>query len=333
MLHRRRFLQLFGGFAAAAGLGAGRLLAAEDSKLRRVSRTGRALGTEVSLTALHEDAALAERALEAGFAELELIESLMSIYRPESQLSRLNRDRVLSDPHPALLEVLRAAAEISERSGGAFDITVQPLWALFAAEHRAGGTPGNEAIAEARARVDWRRVETSEKQVRLRGAGTQITLNGIAQGFAADRVAQTLSSHGIRHALLDTGELSALGSRAEGGPWRVGIQHPRNEEAYLSLAGLSGRCLATSGDYATTFSEDFSANHLFDPRTGRSPEALASVSIAAPTGLLADALSTAVFVLGPERGFELVRATREVDALLVLKNGKTLATAGFPLES
>jgi thiamine biosynthesis lipoprotein len=93
---------------------------------------------------------------------------------------------------------------------------------------------------------------------------------------------------------------------------------------------LQGRCLATSGDYATAFSDDFRLNHLFDPRTGRSPESLASVSIAAPTGMAADALSTAVFVLGPRRGLALVDSTPGADALFVLKNGRMLKTEGFP---
>ncbi len=113
----------------------------------------------------------------------------------------------------------------------------------------------------------------------------------------------------------------------------MGIQHPRIEDAYISVAKLDGRCLATSGDYATSFSPDHRDNHIFDPRTGKSPTELASVSVLAESGLVADGLSTALFVLGPEQGLRLIEATPGADALFVLKDGRTLATRGFPEQS
>ena len=129
------------------------------------------------------------------------------------------------------------------------------------------------------------------------------------------------------------GEINALGSKPEAVGWKVGIQHPRREESYLALAQLQGRCLATSGDYATIFSPDYKSHHIFDPHTGRSPAQLASVSVAARTGMEADALSTALFVLGPERGLKLLQHTPGADALLVTKAGRTLRTAKFPFTS
>jgi thiamine biosynthesis lipoprotein len=253
----------------------------------------------------------------------------MSLYRPGSELSRLNRHGSLSRPHPHLLAVLRRALLMAEESGGAFDPTVQPLWSLHAEAVRSGSTAEAAAIEAARRRVDWRRVTVSEEEVVL-GEGTEVTLNGIAQGFAADRVAAVLAGHGIRHALIDTGELLGLGRKEGGAPWRVGIQHPRRDDAYLTLLDLDGRSLATSGDYATALNADRSLNHIFDPATGRSPPHFSSVTVAAPAGMEADALSTAIFVLGPERGLELVRRSPGTDALLVLKDGDVLSTSGFP---
>jgi thiamine biosynthesis lipoprotein len=267
--------------------------------------------------------------VDQAFAELELVEQVMSIYRPTSQLCQLNRDRALDHPHPYLLEVLEAARAMSQRSDGAFDITVQPLWELFSAHCRRGSLPTAVEVEATRRQVGWRRVEISADRVALQGSATAITLNGIAQGFAVDKALACLRTHGIDHALLDTGEIGTVGRNDDGEPWTVGIQHPRVHDAFISLASLSGRCLATSGDYATPFSDDLRWHHIFDPRTGRSPTELASVSIAAPTGLQADALSTAVFVLGPQRGYELVRSTADTDALLVMKDGRTMATNGF----
>src|SRR6185503_14614456 len=117
-----------------------------------------------------------------------------------------------------------------------------------------------------------------------------------------------------------------VGAKPDGSGWQIGIQHPRVADSYLSVAKLAGRCLATSGDYETGFSADYRHHHLFDPRTGYSPTDFSSVSIAAATALEADALSTAVFVLGPDVGLKLVQDTPGADALVVLKDGRTQAT-------
>jgi thiamine biosynthesis lipoprotein len=284
------------------------------------------------MTVLHPDRQMAKRALSAALDELKQVEQLMSLYLPESQLSRLNRDGVVSDPHPYLVDVLSRSRAMSQASGGAFDVTVQPLWELFAEAKKCRRLPDPGAIDAARAKVDWRRVEVSPARIQVSGKATKVTLNGIAQGFAADRAMDALRRHGIEHALVNTGEIGTQGDKSAGRPWVVGIRHPRREDAHLALAGLAGRCLATSGDYATRFSDDYRNHHIFDPATGRSPTALASVSVAAPTAVEADALSTAVFVLGVERGLALVRSTDGADAFLVLKDGRTLATEGFPLE-
>lgn len=344
---RRRFLCCLGGFGALAGYSVSTLLSGGERSAARsgraasravaqerpVRRVGWALGSTVSLTVFHRSESQAQRALAAAFAELERIEELMSLYRPSSQLSRLNHHRLLSDPHPMLLDVLACAQQTSAITQGAFDITIQPLWELYAAARQSGRLPGEAEVEAARRLVDWRRVEIDRGQVRLRGKGTKITLNGIAQGYAADRVTQTLRGHGIQNALIDTGEIGALGLKPPGDGWTIGIQHPRDEQAYVSLVKLAGRCLATSGDYATTFSPDYQHHHLFDPRTGHSPTELSSVSIVAATAMQADALSTAVFVMGPDAGASLLRTTPGADGMLIAKDGRTLVTAGFPVAS
>jgi thiamine biosynthesis lipoprotein len=329
--NRRRFLVGTAGACAALGAGAWKLR--KTSREDFIRRTSHALGSDVTMTAWHPDHGVGEAALDAAFAELDRIENVMSLYRPESQLCRLNRDRVVESPHPHLVALLNYAARLSEQSGGAFDVTVQPLWNLYRSAHHRGKLPAENAVREARACVDWRRVHVTPERIWLSGEGTAITLNGIAQGFAADAAMAALKRAGVAHALLDTGEMSALGSKPDGAAWRVGIQHPRSQDAFVSLARLQDRCLATSGDYETHFSDDFVHHHLFDPHTGHSPTELASVSIAAPSAMAADALSTAVFVLGVQRGMALVQRTPGVDALLVQKDGRIIATEGFPLEA
>jgi FAD:protein FMN transferase len=319
-VNRRRFITLAVGAGSLLGWPGGPL-----KSLVRVERKFWALGAGVSLVVYHEDPASAERALSAAFKVLDDVENVLSLYRSQSQISRLNRDGVLDQPHPDLVQVLRSAITWSRRTDGAFDPTVQPLWKLYA----QGGVPDPDRLRAARQLVDWRKVEVDDHRVRL-GPGQAMTLNGIAQGFAADRVRDVLKAHGIRYALANTGEFGAISHKPEGDDWRIGIQHPRVPDAHVALAELDDRFLATSGDYETRFSEDFSSNHIFDPATGHSPTELSSVTVIAPTGLEADALSTAIFVLGPAKGLELAATRLGVEALMVLKNGDLVSTPNFP---
>ncbi len=326
-INRRRMLMVSLGSTALLATGfAARWRRALNSSTRR----GRALGTDITLTVQCDSSRRAEQALEAAFEELETVEQLMSLYRPNSQICQLNETRQLANPHPYLREVLTAAADISRMTDGAFDMTVQPLWELHARCRNAGRLPDDSEVATARQAVDWQAVDIQSGSIQLRAPARAVTLNGIAQGFAADRIVSTLRTHGIEQALVNAGEISSLGHKSGEEPWTAGLQHPRHPEAFSAVVSLDGRSLATSGDYATTFTDDFSRNHLFDPQTGASPQELASVSIVAPTGLQADAISTAAMVLGVERTIELVDRLTGVDAFFVLKSGRTLHTQGFP---
>jgi len=304
-----------------------------NSALSKVTRSGQALGTKIEITVFHHDSQLAEEAITHSFAAIDHIEQLMSLYRPDSQIAQLNRDGFFANPHPDFVKVLKRAALLSEQSQGAFDITVQPLWNLYSEASRSSELPNQVAINNALNKVDWRQVEISNQVIRLRGRGMALTLNGIAQGFAADAAAQALSTHGIEHALIDSGEIGTVGTHAQKDQWTIGIKHPRNPEDLLGLAALKGRCLATSGDYETFFTEDHQHHHLIDPRTGRSPLDLASVSIVAPTAMEADALSTAVFLMGLQKGKELVESLPNVDALFVDKSNRLTQTTNFAFKT
>lgn len=343
-LDRRKFLSASAGLGAMLAAGhwftrtppegrapAGRAHAsAATNGEPLVRRQAFALGTTVSLAVLHDDAELAERSIGAALAEIETVESVMSIYRDSSELSRLNRDGAVHQPHRYLVDVLRTALDVSRRTDGAFDVTVQPLWSVHRAAHDHDRVPLDDELARALDLVDWRSIELRDDAIRLTQPGSAVTLNGIAQGFAVDRALAALRSHGIQHALVDVGELAAIGRKQDQSPWKVGVQHPREPEAYAALVELEHRSLATSGDYATTFTPDRASHHVFDPRTGRSPLELASVTIAAPNAMLADAWSTACLVLGPERSLERLSRESALDGLFVLKDGRTIATPGFP---
>jgi thiamine biosynthesis lipoprotein len=298
--------------------------------LQSVSRTSYALGTDISMLALHKDRDVARQALDDAFAELETIERVMSVYRPDSELSRLNRDGVIDNPHPYLVDIMKRSIDWSQRSNGDFDITVQPLWDLFMTAKKNGGKlPSDAEIDAARAKVGWKNIEVDAKRIRFTKAGMGATFNGIAQGYAGDKTAEAIRKRGVEHALLNTGEIAPVGRKGDDSPWVCGIQHPRKPDAYINLAKLDGKCLATSGDYATYFSADFVYNHIFDPATGRSPLIFSSVTTVTDTCTNADALTKPLFVGGLERGMKLVEETKS-EIFVVFKDGKTMATKGFP---
>jgi thiamine biosynthesis lipoprotein len=142
----------------------------------------------VAITVLHHNESAARRAIDAALTELEVIEAALSLYRPDSQVSQLNRHRELANPTSHLLRLLQVAQDMSERTDGAFDITVQPLWELYANAQRARQLPSERDVEIARRQVNWKRVRFARDRVWLYGTGTRITLNGLAQGYAADRV-------------------------------------------------------------------------------------------------------------------------------------------------
>ncbi len=332
---RRQCLRLalgaLGGAPALARAAANRAGPAADAALQWRERVLQGFGATLWLRAGDADAGRVERGLDAAVQALRDVEAQMSLFDPASALCRLNRDGVLADPPPDLLGVLRLARRVAARSQGAFDVTVQPLWTLWSRSHQQARTPSQSELDAARQLVDWRAVDLGPAHaphVRLRRAGMAITCNGIAQGWAADRARAALQRAGIRHALLDTGEWSALGTGPDGEAWTLGIADPRQRAQVMTRLQMRGRAIATSSDAHTSFSVDHTHHHILDPHTGRSPPGLASVTVAAPSGALADALTKVVFMGGPSRVLELAQAWG-VAVFAVDKRGRRFASPGL----
>lgn len=327
-MKRRQFLHAGLGLGALAGFAE---LTPASASLTWAHRSLLGFGTTLSLQAGHEDVRTLERALDAAVRTLRRIESQMSLFDPASALSRLNRDGELMSPPAELVEILDIAHNISRDHDGAFDVTVQPLWRVFAHAQREGRLPDRREIRDARAKVDWRALQVSARRIRFDMPGMAATLNGIAQGYAADRVRTVLASHGIAHALLDAGEFAPLGATREARPWTLGIADPRAEDALIARLMTDGRCVATSADNLTTFSADHRHHHIFDPRTGYSPTGLSAVTVVADSGAVADALTKVFFVAGPSHARALAYRWK-VDALWVDKAGRWEATPGLLVE-
>jgi thiamine biosynthesis lipoprotein len=332
-MRRRTLLSASLGLGALTGLGSQALSPAGlDTVAGLALYTGSdvAFGTIVTIKLLHSDAHDAQAAIQYALHEVKQIDALMSLHQETSQVFELNRRGVLPLPHPHLLHVLAFSQALSQLTDGAFDITVQPLWQAFSLASASAALPAPEKVAAAKSLVSWQRLAFAPQQVRLPAAGMAITLNGVAQGYAVDLALQALRSRGVRHALLDTGEFGSAGSKAQGRPWVLGVAHPRQHDAMSATVQMDGRMVATSGDYETFFSPDFVHHHIFYPTTGESPLELASVTVVAPTGILADGLSTAFMVMGADKSLALAAQMQDVDVMLIHKNGRICKSPQFP---
>jgi len=278
MLTRRRFLAISAVMALPA--------AARAAPPLHIA-TGQALGAQVTLRLAHPEApAIAARAM----AEIARLEDVFSLYRPSSALMRLNVSGVLEAPPFDLLECLTLAGQVHAASGGRFDPTVQPLWSLQAETASRGRAPDAAELADARARTGWHRLRIEAGEIRL-DPGMALTLNGIAQGYIADRVTDLLRAEGLGDILIDTGEMRALGGDPRGGDWPVRLQDG-------GTVSLRDRALATSGTLGTTFDAAGMRGHILDPVTGNPARPVwRAVTIAAPSAALADALSTAACLM------------------------------------
>jgi thiamine biosynthesis lipoprotein len=292
-----------------------------------------AFGTTVSIAAIHDDPGVAGEAIDEALARTRRIDSLMTVYRADSEVGRLNALGTLPRPDPHLVRVLEFSQRLSSLSEGAFDVTVQPLWMLYIECKRQGRTPTADEVARARSLVDWSAIEVSARRITLGRAGMSITLNGVAQGYAADLALAALRERGVHDALIDTGEFGAEGERRPQQAWTIGIQHPRIADAVIATVAMDGRFLATSGDYATAFSDDFVHHHIFDPHTGDSPGGLSSAVVAAGSGMEADGLTKPMMVLERSRARALLSQFAGSGAAWIDKSARITGSQGLLLRT
>ena len=315
-------------------LGGGSVLSLiRTGRLRRVRITRLQMGTFVTITAVHPRASRARELVEAGFTEMERLEAILSRHRPTTPVARLNREgRVDRVPHE-LIQVVETAREVSEASGGAFDVTVAPLLNLMASRAAAGRSPPSHAEIESVLKlVNFRDLDLDGGVLRFRRPGMALTLDGVAKGYIVDRTLDALVAAGAERALVDGGgDMASTGTPAPGESWQVAVRDPRDHLGSLGVVHLEGSAqgVATSGDYVQSFTPDRSVHHILDPRTGRSPGEVSGVTVRASSALKADVLSTTAFVLGPREGKSFLESWGGVEGILVTKEGEEWATDGF----
>jgi thiamine biosynthesis lipoprotein len=306
MIARRRVLTVLGG---AAALAMGRAEAA-DHGLRLSRWRGVALGAPALIALAHPEA---ERLLAAARGEIARLEAVFSLHRPDSALARLNREGRLASPPADLVAALALARDLHHATDGAFDPSVQPLWALHARSHAAGGPPHPRDIDAARRTLGFHAVRIEADHVALPRPAMALTLNGLAQGWIADSVAALLAAEGLSGAMVHTGEIRATGPDPDGRPWRVDLRDGAGRPA--GAAALSSGGLATSAPLGTVFDAAGAHGHLLDPGSGLALGAGPALTVAAPSAALADGLSTAGCLM-PRAAFETLLAARDGARLL-----------------
>jgi len=321
---RRRVLAIFG---AAAGLSLAGAMRPARADAQLFTWEGTALGADSTITLAHTSREAAQRILDLAVAEVRRLEAVFSLHRADSEIARLNRDGRVARPSTDFLFLLTEAKRFGEMSGGAFDVTVQPLWTLYA-EHfkRAPADTAGPAAADIRAAaalVDYRRIDLNPLFVALDRKGMGVTLDGIAQGYITDKVSDLLRNNGITNVLVNLGEARALGSHPEGRPWLIALKDPRDPKRVERSIDLANSSVATSGGYGTVFDAQGRFHHLFDPRTGKSASHHAGVSVVTPRATHADALSTAVYVSPASETERFLRRHGNAVAYVTYPDGST----------
>lgn len=324
---RRRFLRVVAAVAGLPPIIAAVRATAPKAQWHRWH--GDVLGALSELTLWHPDTAFAQRTLLRVRHEIARFERIFSLYRRDSEISRLNEAGTLMKPSRELRTLVEESRRLGELSGGAFDISVQPLWRLY--EAHFWSRTDIQADLAARARdvahtvVDFRQIDSGAAAIRFTRAGMAITLNSMAQGYISDAIADMLRNEGFESAVVDLGEYRTIGRHPDGRPWRIGIRDGRDVGRIDRMVDLEDMALAVSGGYGTTFEASGRFHHIFDPRTGASANSLVDVAVIGPRATAADGLATAICVAGEALAPTLLAAYPQMRAILTRLDGTSIA--------
>ncbi|MFP3978141.1 FAD:protein FMN transferase [Marinobacter sp. KMM 10035] len=283
--------------------------------------TDTAMTTPVELEFWADEKSAADAVAEDVLAVFHQVDRGMSRYREDSELSGLNRKAAYGPVQVStgLFEVLKKAEEVAVLSGGAFDISFGSVGYLY--DYRERQQPSPEEIRSRLGHINFQDIvlDDEAQTVFFRQKGLLIDLGGIAKGYAVDLGIERLTAAGVSHARLSAGgDLRLLGDK-RGRPWLVGVRDPRSETRNVVVLPLADLAISTSGDYERFFIDEQGerVHHILSPGTGKSVRGVQSVTIIGSDALTTDGLSTAVFVLGPEKGLEMIEKLPGIDAIII----------------
>ena len=291
------------------------------------------MDTQVTVTVVSASRDSAEKAIDAAFSKIGEIESLTNLYASGSEISHINNNAGISATKvsPEVLELIGKAFSVSEKTDGAFDMTMGSVTKLY--DFHSKKTPEENAMGKNLSLVNYRdvTVDKAASTVFLKKKGMLIDAGGIAKGYAADKAVLALRNLGILSGLVAiAGDIKAFGLKPDGTPWQIGIRNPRaenSEDDIMATLTLSDMAISTSGDYERFFLRGGTRyHHLLDPQTGSPARGCRSVTVVAREAAFADSFATAVFVLGPEKGIKVLDAAG-FEGLIVDSEGKMHFTA------
>jgi thiamine biosynthesis lipoprotein len=290
------------------------------------------MGTRITVELFHTDPRIAEQGIESVMQEMRRIDAKMSPYLESSELAEINREAHHQPVKTSdeLYGLIDRSIGFSALTQGAFDITFASVGFLY--DYRRGKRPDQAQLQAAAGLINYQNLVMNAEAhtVGFTRPGVRIDLGGIAKGYAVDRCIQLLQAQGIRNALVTAGGDSRMIGDRWGRPWTIGVRDPRRTDGVLALLPLEDVAVSTSGDYERYFDDEgVRYHHIIDPQSGDSARELQSVTIIGPDATTTDALSTSVFVLGRERGLDLVNELQDIDAILVDSKGRLHYSLGL----
>ena len=301
-----------------------------------LSRAHQTMGAEVRVTVWTADDGPADRAIGSVFAEFDRLDALLSVWKAGSDVLRVNAaaGRAAVTVSAETCEVFEVARQVSEWTGGKFDVTFGALSDVWKFDHdQDNRVPGAGEIAARLSLIDYRAVviDKSARTAFLSRPGMRVHVGGIGKGYAVDRAVALLRAAGLRDFMVQAGGDLYVGGRPGSDRWRLGINDPRGApDDSFAVIELEDATLSTSGDYQRSFMTNGQRyHHLLDPATGQPARGAVSVTIVSRRAVIADGLSTGVFILGPERGMALVEQLPEVEAVIVTADNQVLISSGL----
>jgi len=290
------------------------------------------MGTEVSVHLWSDDPEAGRLALEEVFQEAARIDRLMSTYRDESEISKINRDAAQGEvvAGDELFGLIRRSLDISVLTRGAFDITYDSVGQHY--DFRSRQRPDVETVEVEREHIDYQLVKLDQitSTVRFLEQGVRINLGGIAKGYVVERGIDVLRRRGIQNAIVTAGGDSRLLGDRRGRPWMVGIRDPRKDGEVAISVPLADEAISTSGDYERYFEEGgVRYHHIIRPSTGEPANGVHSATVFGPDAVITDALSTSVFVMGVERGLTLIGSLPDYESIVIDDGGKVFYSDGL----
>src|SRR5258705_5549208 len=309
---------------------------ARPAQAHWMSREEAIMGTSIRVELWHEDPVMGEAAMAAVMEEMHRIDRAMSPFKPESELSRLNREAAKA-PVPVseeMFELIARSIEFSKLSGGAFDFTFGSVGCMF--DYRKGVKPTAEKSAAALPGIDYRhiRLDRRRRTIEFARDNVRIDLGGIAKGHAVDNCVALLKTRRVKEALVMAGGDSRDLGDKRGRPWMIGIRDPRRKGTVVAMLPLADAAISTSGDYERYFEADgVRYHHILDPGTGLPATGERSVTIVGADATTTEGISKSVFIMGPGRGIRFVESLAGIDAGIIDGDGNMHYTAGLCRES